>query len=127
MIVPTVIGYKGFENNPTSKLFATMATAPTTTHQLAERMDEINSETVGAKVEQNHLREELGRVDEQIAALQQQVEDKDNLPIGTSAKEVQDRLRNAKAERKKLDSRFQDITAGVSINSKNGVFYKSSF
>ena len=57
MIVPTVKGYKGFEYNPTSKVFATMATAPITTHQLAERMDEINSEMVGAKVEQNHLKD----------------------------------------------------------------------
>ena len=118
MIVPTVKGYKSFEYNSTSKLFATMATAPTTTHQLAERMDEINSEMVGAKVEQNHLKEELERVDEQIAALQQQVDDKDNLPIGTSTKEIQDRLRNAKTERKKLDSRFQDITARINELSK---------
>ena len=118
MIVPTVRGYKGFENSPTSELFATMATGPTTTEHLAERMDEINSENVGAKVEQAQLREELGRVDEQIAALQQQAEDKDNLPIGTSAKEVQDRLRNAKAERKKLDSRFQDITARINELNK---------
>ena len=118
MIVPTVKGYKGFENNPTSELFATMATGPTSTQHLAERMDEINSENVGAKVEQTQLREELGRVDEQIAALQQQAEDKDNLPIGTSLKEVQDRLRNAKAERKKLDSRFQDITARINELNK---------
>ena len=93
MIVPTVKGYKGFENNPTSEIFATMATGPTSTQHLAERMDEINSENVGAKVEQTQLREELGRVDEQIATLQQQVEDKDNLPIGTSVKDVQDRPR----------------------------------
>ena len=118
MIVPTVKGYKGFENNPTSEIFATMATGPTSTQHLAERMDEINSENVGAKVEQTQLREELGRVDDQIAALQQQAEDKDNLPIGTSAKEVQDRLRNAKAERKKLDSRFQDITARINELNK---------
>ena len=119
MIVPTVKGYKGFENNPTSEIFATMATGPTSTQHLAERMDEINSENVGAKVEQTQLREELGRVDEQIAALQQQAEDKDNLPIGTSLKEVQDRLRNAKAERKKLDGRFQDVTARINELTKD--------
>ena len=119
MIVPTVKGYKGFENNPTSEIFATMATGPTSTQHLAERMDEINSENVGAKVEQTQLREELGRVDDQIAALQQQAEDKDNLPIGTSLKEVQDRLRNAKAERKKLDGRFQDVTARINELTKD--------
>ena len=118
MIVPTVIGYKGFENSPTSKIIVTMATATTTTQQLAERMDEINADTVGAKVEQAHLKDELEKIDEQIATLQQQVEDKDNLPIGTSVKDVQDRLKNAKTERKRLDSRFQDITAQINELTK---------
>ena len=63
MIVPTVIGYKGFENSPTSKIIVTMATATTTTQQLAERMDEINADTVGAKVEQAHLKDELEKID----------------------------------------------------------------
>ena len=120
MIVPTVIGYKGFENSPTSKIIVTMATGggSTTTQQLAERMDEINADTVGAKVEQAHLKDELEKIDEQIATLQQQVEDKDNLPIGTSVKDVQDRLKNAKTERKRLDSRFQDITAQINELTK---------
>ena len=97
MIGPTVKDPRVLNTAQPSEKFATMATA--TTKNIAQKMEDINEEMVSARVEQNILKDELAKVDEEIAALQDQT-DKDNLPIGTTLKDIQDRLKNAKTERK---------------------------
>lgn len=110
MIGPTVKDPRVLNTAQPSEKFATMATA--TTKNIAQKMEDINEEMVSARVEQNILKDELAKVDEEIAALQDQT-DKDNLPIGTTLKDIQDRLKNAKTERKKLDSKFQQTTTSI--------------